>query len=229
MTTRENLRTMIRLRLGDITETPILTDDQINQWIDDSVREYSIHFPRPAELHIVCSESNREYAVNGKIDESGKTVCGARAILKVEYPHGEDPPKFLLRRRELDGRGFYGENVYDVRADPSMSLLIGPLPTGTEMLAIQLTCDHPPLSLDTDRLTLPDRHLELIILFARLLALQELAVTEATDPSPTGVILTGLSTMLARAREDYESKLTEYINNDSTGGLIIGWGGLISI
>jgi hypothetical protein len=223
MTTREDLRTMIRLRLGDIAETPVLTDDQINQWIDNSIREYSIHFPRHAELHIPCVASVRDYAVDGRTDESGAEVSGARAILRVEYPLGEDPPQILLRHSELDGRGFCDENVYDVRANPALTLLLGSSPRGTETIGVQITCDHPALSLDADILTLPDHHLELVVLFTRLLALQELAATEAIDPSPTGVILTGLSTMLARAREDYETKLAEYINNDSLGGEIIRW------
>ncbi len=224
MTTRIELRTMIRNRLGDLAETPVLTDDQINQWINDSIREYSIHFPRPTELHIACSGSIREYSVNGRTDESGAIISGVRSILRVDYPYGEDPPQILLRRSELDGRGFFGEKVYEARASPQMTLVLGPLPDGTETIGVQATCDHPLLTLDASGTTLPAHHLELIILFTRLLALQELAATEATDPSPTGVILTGLSTMLSRAREDYETRLAQYLRNDSPGSLITSWG-----
>ncbi len=224
MTNREELRTMIRLRLGDMAETPILTDEQVNQWINDSIREYSIHFPRQTELRIPCLALVREYGLEGKTDESGVEAKGVRQVLRVEYPLGEDPPQILLRRSELDGRGFQEENVYDVRANPPLTLVLGPLPKGTETLGVHISCDYPALSLDTDIPTLPDRRLELIVLFTRLLALQELAATEAIDPSPTGVILTGLSTMLARAREDYESQLAEYQKSDSPGGVITRWG-----
>lgn len=223
MTTRVEIRAMIRNRLGDLATTPVLSDDQINQWIDDSLREYSIHFPRLAELHITCSAAVRTYIVDGRTDESGNTIGGAQSILSVEYPYGEEPPRFLLRRGELDGRGFLGKNVYDVRTGSSLTLVLGPLPAGAETIGLQVACDHPVLALDTSETTAPERHLELVILFSRWLALQELATTEAIDPSPTGVILSGLSTMLSRAREDYESRLEEYLLCDSPGGEIIKW------
>lgn len=223
MTTRAELRTMIRLRLGDTAETPALTDDQLNQWIDDSLREYSIHFPRLAELHITCSAAVREYVVDGRTDESGITISGAQSILRVEYPYGKEPPQFLLRRSALDGRGFLGENVYDVHLGSSLTLVLALTPVGTETIGVQVSCDHPSLALEASETTAPERHLELLILFVRLLALQELATTEALDPSPTGVILSGLSTLLSRGREEYESRLEEYLLCESPGGEITRW------
>lgn len=224
MTTREELRSMIRLRLGDIAETPTLSDDQINQWIDDGLREYAIHFPRLSELHISCSAAVREYVLDGRTDESGITINGARMILGVEYPYGKHPPQTLLRRSEQDGRGFLGENVYDVRNGLSITLVLGPLPGGTETMGVQVACDYPVLTLDTDEILIPARHLELIVLSTRWMALQELATTEALDPSPTGVILSGLSSMLSRAREDYQSRLDEYLKQHSSGGEMVCWG-----
>ncbi|MBN1537538.1 MAG: hypothetical protein JW908_12445 [Anaerolineales bacterium] len=224
MTTREDLRTMIRLRLGDLGETPVLTDEQINQWINDSIREYSMHFPRLSELQIECSASVREYSINGEIDESGKIINSAKAILCVEYPMNQEPPKSLLRRHEWDRRGFLGKHVYDVRSDPAMTLVLGLLPNGTETIGVLLTCDHPVLTLDTDVTTVPDRHLELILIYSRLLALQELAATEAIQPSPTGVVLSGLASMLTRTQNDYQTRLKQYILSNSQGGQRIGWG-----
>jgi hypothetical protein len=223
MTTREELREIIRMRLGDLAETPVLTDDQINQWINDAIREYGIHFPRRAELHITCLEGVREYALNGRTDESGLTSSGTRHVLRVEYPYNEDPPQILIRRSELDTGGFLGEKVYDVRDSPEMILVIGLAPQGTETIAAQLACDHPLLDQDTSVTTLPDQHLELIILFVRLLALQELAATEASDPSPTGVILTGLASMVSRAQEEYAARLAEYRLSSSPGSRTTGW------
>jgi len=223
MTTREDLRTIIRLRLGDVAETPILSNDQLDQWINDSLREYSVHFPRLAELHIVCSASVREYTINGRTDESGVTIAGAKSILRVEYPTGMQPPQVLVQRSELDGRGFCGENVYDVRQSPELTLVLGAEPVSSQTIAIQLSCDYPSLTLDAAEISAPERHLELLILFPRLLALQELATTEAIDPSPTGVILSGLSTMLSRAREEYDTKLADYLRIQSPGSQATGW------
>lgn len=222
MVNRQELRTMIRLRLGDVAETPVLTDAQLNQWINDSIREYSNHFPRLAEVHIACSAGVREYSLNGRMDESGVAVSGADAVLRVEYPLGEKPPRILLRRSEMDSR-FIGKNCYNLRNDLPVTLVLGSVPKGMEVLSVWITCAHSLLAQDADEISLPEHHLELIILFTRLLALQELAMGEAVDPSPTGVILTGLNSMAARAKQDYETTLAVYINCSSPGGSISKW------
>lgn len=229
MTNRGELRTMVRMRLGDIAEAPILTDTQLNQWINDSIREYSVHFPRQAELRFACSAGEREYTLDGRTDESGEMVLGTQAVWRVAYLIGENPPQILLRRSELDGRGFSGELVYDVQQSPQFTLILGPLPRGTETIGVIVLCDHPLLDQDTDVLSLPEHHLELVILFIRLLALQELAASEACDPSSTGVILTGLTTMLSHAKDDYTTTLAMYQKRSSPGGFMTSWGSEIDV
>ena len=61
MTTRSDLRRLIRRRLGDNASPTQWSDLQINQWINDAIAEYSIHFPRKLDAAIPCIDGQRGY------------------------------------------------------------------------------------------------------------------------------------------------------------------------
>jgi len=65
--------TLCHRRLGDLTSLYAFSDDQINQWINDAITEYSINFPWQ-----ICRQ-----------------IC---SIISIEYPSGEDPPEYITRR-----------------------------------------------------------------------------------------------------------------------------------
>src|SRR5512135_379203 len=83
--TRGQLRDLCRRRLGDLAVPYKWSDLQINQWINDSIADYSIHFPRRATLKFDCTTGVHAYDL----------PPDCQAVLRVEYPHGEDPPEYL--------------------------------------------------------------------------------------------------------------------------------------
>ncbi len=58
---RIDLRTLCRRRLGDLTTPYKWSDEQINQFINDAIADYSMHFPRVQTQTISCSDDTREY------------------------------------------------------------------------------------------------------------------------------------------------------------------------
>ncbi|MEA3438859.1 MAG: hypothetical protein U9R58_01095 [Chloroflexota bacterium] len=204
MTTRSDLRNLCRRRLGDTAAPYAFSDLQINQWINDAIAEYSIHFPRTLNTTITCSAGDRIYELPSNF----------RASISVEYPAGEDPPEYLKRRSYLHD-GFWDQaGFYDVmmRFDESDSaeLWISKNPAASETIAVCYLGDHPSLDDDTDTCTVLDRHLELIVLFVRWTSYQELASTESADPDPTSLSMGTLELNAYRAKREYRTKLADW-------------------
>jgi len=52
--TRQDLRDLCRRRLGDETVPYKWSDLQVNQWINDAIADYSVHFPRTSPLRSIA-------------------------------------------------------------------------------------------------------------------------------------------------------------------------------
>ena len=83
-------------------------------------------------------------------------------------------------------------------------------PTTGEDIEIIYSGEHDLLDDDTDVYTLLDRHLELIVLFVRWTAYQELATEESSNPDPTSLQSGTLELNAYRAKRDYRYKLAQW-------------------
>jgi hypothetical protein len=71
----------------------------------DAIADYSVHFPRIITLKIDCTASTHAYDM----------PADCKAVLSVEYPKGEDPPKYL-RLSDRFASGFYdSDTLVDVQ------------------------------------------------------------------------------------------------------------------
>jgi hypothetical protein len=199
--TRSQLRDLCRRRLGDLSVPYKWSDLQVNQWIVDAIADYSVHFPRTIVLKIDCTASTHAYDL----------PADCKAVLNVEYPKGEDPPEYLTLSDRF-APGFYDSDVlYDVQfsddtSDPGQ-LWISADPLVTEDINLTYQGDHAYLDDDADVCTVLDRHLELIMLYVRWAAFQELATTESSDPDPTSLALSTLELNAYRAQRLYLQSL----------------------
>jgi len=98
---RPDVRALCRRRLGDLSSPYKWNDEQVNQWINDAIAAYSIHFPQTISATINCADDDREYDL----------PAGIMQIQHVEYPDGEDPPVYLSRR-DLTHSNFWQEDGY---------------------------------------------------------------------------------------------------------------------
>ena len=208
MTTRQDLRNLIRRRLGD-TSTPFQWSDlQVNQWINDSIAEHSIHFPRKLNTTLNCVTDQKSYDL----------PANYKAAISVEYPADDDPPYYLVRRSSLWGSsdivGFYDVIRRDDATD-FPELRISEKPTTGQDIIIYYLGNHASLDDDTDICTVPDVHLELLVLFVRWATFQELASKASADPDPTSLSMGTLELNAFRANREYRTKLKQWLAAES--------------
>jgi hypothetical protein len=160
---RYELRTLCRRRLGDLTVPYKFSDEQLNQWINDAIADYSLHFPRTETTILSCSDDDRTYDL----------PANCTAILSVEYPAGEDPPRYLYQR-EYTHPGFWqSEDFYAFvstnQDNDYPELWISEKPSTGESITVIYHALHDFLDDDdTDLNTVPEHHLERIVPFVRL-------------------------------------------------------------
>ena len=136
------------------------------------------------------------------------------APISVEYPKGEDPPVYLVKR-EYTRPGFWeNEGYYDIvhRDDKTdvNEIWISEKPTTGEDIEIVYSGEHDLLDDDSDVFTVLDRHLELIVLFVRWTAYQELATEESSNPDPTSLQSGTLELNAFRAKREYRTKVRDW-------------------
>lgn len=195
MTTRANLRTILR---NQGLDESTWSETELNQWIADAIGEYSWHFPRYLEsTGNACTEDQREYPL----------PSGCLAVLRVEYPEGEDPPRYLERTAAEDLR----PGTYAIRwggfnmAQGVLFLGDRPSASGTYGIHYQAIHDYPDD--DVTELTVPDEDLDILVLYVIWKAYRRLELDEAKNPDGSTVVLTMLGQNAARARRQFEDVL----------------------
>jgi hypothetical protein len=215
MSTREDLRNLCRRRLSDTTYPVHWSDVKINQWINDAIADISNYFPRQATLSLSLTSGTQEYSLSA--------TTNPRAILSVEYPDDQEPPEFLEQRNEHDKRGLSGK-YYAVRGVPPATIWLGPNDWTTgDTATVTYLADHSYPSDDSDTITIPDKIIELVVLFVRMVALQEVADEETQDPRTTTLIVGTLGLNANRAEREYRTKITEYQKAIEPGSQVTSW------
>jgi len=219
MTTRAGLRDdVIRERLADEAQWP---DATLDAWINDAIRDYSIHFRRRVTATITAVADQVEYSLSG--------YTGICSILSVEWPKDEDPREYLTRRSETDPRGFWGGSWYDVRGTvaPEM-LVIAQEPGEGEDIGLEYEADYSVPTADDDVLTVLDRHLEGLALFVWWKAAREAAIVvgrrERGGGAPSASLISALGLFVKRTgREAYYDWLQEAKAGMSGRSAVVGW------
>lgn len=214
MTTRAELRSILQTRLSDAAAATWSTTT-LNTWIGDAIRDYSSHFPRHLSADLAASTGTHEYSL--------ASLVNPQALLRVEYPTGDDPPTYLIRSDEGDTARFYGGDYYDMQGTPPQTLIIGPDATTGQSIRVDYLADHAQPTADGDVLTIPDHHLEALILYCRWAAVQERAALEEQSPDSTTIMVTMLSQAAQRAALIYHAKLRELKANRYASSAIVRW------
>lgn len=187
----------------------------VNAWIRDAIRDYSAHFPRFVDTdtegtNIECVADQQEYSLS--------SFTGIQTVLDVEYPAGEDPPEFVERRDQDDPRGFEGLGVYAVQGfERPSALRLGEEPSEGEEIRIAYLADHSMPTSDAEALTVPDYHLDALVLFVHWRAMRATVNRLMTNPDPQELpVLEALApggrlpAVAQEARKAYEDKIAEF-------------------
>jgi len=202
---------VIRERLPGAT----WTDANLLQWIADAIADYSIVFPRTEMVATIeCVGSQREYDLSADL-------VNAHQVTRVEYPGGEDPPEYL-ERLSIRDKGFLGGACYDVWGDFPVTLWIGEEPGEGETIVITYQGDHFYPTDEDDVLTVPDGHIEGIVLFVVWKAAELLRAIESESPQTTTLLLTQFDMMVYRADRAYRTWMRE-VSRHRAESAIVSW------
>ena len=204
--------------IGDPTNT-VFSTTIVCEWINSAIEELSKHFPRRIETTPNCVADQHEY------DLENHTM----AVLSVEYPVGEDPPRYLMRREQTHPMFYEQDGFYDVIMTNSYlatnppQLIISDSPSAGETINVHYYAPHNPLTAPNDTTTLADYHTHLIGLFVRWKAWQELATTEGADPDPVKLLSATQEVNAYRAERAYYEALRQHIASESESGRVSGY------
>jgi hypothetical protein len=200
-------RDSLRYILSDKT---IWRDTMLNEWINAALNDYSNYFPMEQYYKIDCTVGNHEYTLSYPVI----------AIVSVEYPDGQVPPRYLVQLSEHHPN-FWDHPCYDLRqpqsyvvsqGDPQLSnvLVIGESPTATEDIILRYLTPHRQPAADASYLTVPEEHLEALRLFVYWKALVHIAMDQDIDAGRKSNMITALGGTAKDAEYAYHYKLKSF-------------------
>ena len=185
------------------------SDLQINQWINDAIADYSIYFPQLKTASITVTTGTHEYDL----------PTDFVSMVRVEWPTGREPEEFLERVNRAESAGPYTTGVYEIMASGSSAAskiwFADEMTTGIKP-EIVYQASHDSLDDDGDVTTVPDRHLDLLVLFCRWASLQELASEEAANPDPSQLNISVLDTNAGRAERSYRKSKDDFLQAEKS-------------
>jgi hypothetical protein len=212
--TLATLRQEARDLIGDTSAvSPIFTTQQIDSWINAAIRDLNNHFPRTIVDTLSTTAGTHVY-------DLPQTFI---AMIKVEYPTGDDPPSYLKYRSSklttfwnfggVTAAGDFAAGYYDIlRPQDADSLnppqiVISANPGASETITYTAKIEHNQLTSSSDETTIPDRLTHLIPLYVRYKAWQELSTSEGMDPDPIKLLAATQEVNSYRAERAYYKAL----------------------
>jgi hypothetical protein len=188
-----DLRRQIRSGLASVEDWP---DSALDRWIQDALRFYTLEFPRRLRHTLTLTTGTQAYALPGG--------HGYQALLAVEYPAGESPPRFLRRADEWDPAFGAGSDVYALRGVDDTTAIDADVIAGSivfaetvatgETAALEYLGGYPAPNIgDNDAvIAVSEAHLEALIAFVDFRAHWELESDEAVTLTTVSIILSQL-------------------------------------
>lgn len=188
---------------GDLSISPVFSDDQLTDYINRAIEDLSQHFPRRITYTFSTTAGQHEYDL----------PLASLSVLSLEFPVNQTPPVFLERRSYLDPDFFLSDSCYDfIPTSDSTStnpprVILSINPSGVISAEAELSSDHGVLTTGSDTTTVLNRHIHLIGLFVRWKCLQELSSSEAMDPDPLHMLSMTQELNAKRAEAAYRDAL----------------------
>jgi hypothetical protein len=190
----------------------------IEEWCRDAVADYATHFMHVYTDTINCVTDQQYYGL--------QTL--QRGVISVEYPVGEDPPRYLKRRsvnhpKFWDEAGYY--DVEDWRDHTKTDYLwISETPsTGEQIQVIHNTMYVSTNLYPASVLEVPEEHEPLLLLFVVFRAHTERMSTESQHPDTTIRMLQQMKLAVQAAEYAYHQALRDAKKTQAVGGWVPPW------
>jgi hypothetical protein len=136
-------------------------------------------------------------------------------VLRVEYPDGRTPPRYLAPIPKTDPR-FWGGAYYEVVGEPPTDIFLGEEAAAGEVVEVSYTAIHTLPTQDASVLRVPDIHLEALILFCLWKAAEEILMAEAINPDSLEFLVPQKGLNVIRLERVYRSKIWEFQQSSSS-------------
>lgn len=213
MTTRGELRELVRQELNDEGTTRLWSDARLDRWIVEAVRWYGREFPRERSVQLATVAGQAEYALPA--DWNGRDVW------RVEHPPGV--PRAPLGASAGPGTEADGAEppAYEVYGG---ALALRPAPAATgEVVVVRYGAGYPEPSADGEVLATPDGDDDLLVLFVCGRALRWLDVDEAKRQRFERTRGVGASAV-AQAYEEELRRRAAQRRRPLRSGRLVAWG-----
>lgn len=215
MTTLRALINQCEADLSDITNSTWTSED-IEQWLRDSIVDYSQHFPQTT-TDTIAAAAQYQYDLNLDFID----------IINVEYPAGNSPPEFLDRKSRFDDdfydRSGYYDVIYSDSATASELVTSESLGAGSN-IKIYYKAAHDSSILIGAALTVADRHLHILRNYVMWRAAAQLKANEEASPtSNSSLLMSQYAVNVDRARRAYVDSLAKAVFAFSRSGRV-SWG-----
>ncbi len=223
-TTLADLRADCRSLLASTADWP---DETLDGWIADAIRFYSADFPRLLQATIALTTGTQTYPLPGG--------HGCLGVLSVEYPAGEDPPRYLTPAPRWSREFASGGPVYallgvpdDLAADEDeyqgQICFAEPVTTG-ESAVITYHGLHaiPAPGADDAQITVPAAHWEALIACVDFRAHWELETDQACSVGSVSIVLAQLGQEARRAWLRYREVIDHLQGLAGRPGGCVAW------
>ena len=207
MTTLAQLRDKTQLALADAAGAT-WPDATVEDWLIDAIREFPILRPRQSAQK--SSAGVHAYDLPADFSE----------VISVEYPLDQEPKAYLLRfshyRQEFWAHDGYFDIERDFHAGKDFELWISNNLASDEDIYVNYMARHDTELVGTSTITVPDRYLNILVLFAVWRAFQERLAAQTKSPTEFNQILGQLSGQVREAEEAYRRALAQALSVQST-------------
>jgi hypothetical protein len=221
MTTLTQLVDRVQLLLNDSAGS-IWAQTDVEEWVIDGIRDYSIHFPREQADLITLAAGVRYYELEGD----------CLGVILVEYPYGEDPPEYLTRLARAHPDFWLRDTYYDIElmnADALSKPLIwlSASPTAGQKAHVTYQAYHYP-SVNTipppiAAISVPAYHEHIVEQYAVWMAHVERLNTEIQSPDTTIRLIQQYKLAVQATENVYRSSLRTALKAVSAGGWTGPW------
>ena len=194
------------------------SQDVIEEWCIEAIRDYSKHLPRTITDTIATSAAVQKYDLPSDF----------RLMESVEYPTGEDPPEYLVRRAYTDRDFWVQDGFYDVLRHRSVGdadeLWISSSPAAAETITIIYQGDHDFALSSATTITVPERHENILVEYVIWRAWVELLGAEQQSPtSNSSLLMSQFASNADRAKRSYVEALARALRSEEGDSARVQW------
>lgn len=217
MTTLQNLIDRLQNSLDD-SAAGVWTEARLAEWLNDAIRDYSIHFKRLRTTTISTTANDRTYDLPADFS----------AVVSVEFPAGETVPVYLKQRPFTHREFFSSTGYFDIvgRGDDTnvSEIWISEAPAASQSIVIEYEAWHDFVLATSGTVTVPAEHHHILIAYGLWQASLMLQMNEQQAPtSNSSLLMSQLGQNANVLRRQYLEALARAGKADAGRGGVVSW------